>query len=78
MNPDQTAPMGEVTSLRDFFKIWSNRQTLAGNWQNYCFMVKPNGPIFKVAGTEGQVGGSFCRLPALNENTESDLGPYCL
>ena len=35
----------------------------------YCFIVQPNGPIFKVAGTEGKVGGCFCRLPALNENT---------
>ena len=34
-----------------------------------CFMAQPNGPIFKVAGTEGKVGGCFCRLPALNENT---------
>ena len=35
----------------------------------YCFIVQPNGPIFKVAVTEGKVGGCFCRLPALNENT---------
>ena len=46
----------------------------------YCFIVQPNGPIFKVAGTEGKVGGCFCRLPALNENTGvgPDLDPNCL
>ena len=38
--------------------------------QIYWFMVQPNGPTFKVAGTEGKVGGCFCRLPALNENTD--------
>ena len=26
--------------------------------------------FIKVAGTEGKVGGYFCRLPPLNENTE--------
>ena len=30
--------------------------------------------FIKVAGTEGKVGGYFCRLPPLNENT--DL-PHC-
>ena len=30
----------------------------------------------KVAGTEGKVGGFFCRLPPLNENTET--GQYYL
>ena len=37
--------------------------------QIYCFMEQPNGPIFKVAGTEGQVGGCFCQLQALNQST---------
>ena len=37
--------------------------------QIYCFLVQPYGPIFKVAGTEAKVGGCFCLLPALNENT---------
>ena len=34
-------------------------------------MVQPNGPILKVTGTEGKVGGCLCRLPALTENTDS-------
>ena len=36
----------------------------------YNIMVHPNGQIFKVATTEGKVGGCFCQLPALYENTE--------
>ena len=29
--------------------------------------------FIKVAGTEGKVGGYFCRLPPLNENTDEEL-----
>ena len=31
--------------------------------------IQSNGPVFKVAGTEGKVCVCFCRLPALRENT---------
>ena len=30
----------------------------------------------KVAGTEGKVGGYFCRLPPLNENTAYGRGGH--
>ena len=36
--------------------------------------------FIKVAGTEGKVGGYFCRLPPLNKNTDvgsgSDITPF--
>ena len=47
---------------RDFSKIWSSRQKMQGNWPNLLFYGQIIGPIFKVAGTEGKVGGCFCRL----------------
>ena len=31
--------------------------------------------FIKVAGTEGKVGGYFCRLPPLNENTATTVLP---
>ena len=32
--------------------------------------------FIEVAGTEGKVGGYFCRLPHLNENTVQVKTPY--
>ena len=55
---------------RDFSKFWSSRQTLSGTWPNSLLYSITKS--FKVAGTEGKVGGYFCRLPPLNENTSLD------
>ena len=38
--------------------------------QIHCFIVHSMDQFIKVAGTEGKVGGYFCRLPPLNENTD--------
>ena len=38
--------------------------------QIHFFIVYPMDQFIKVAGTEGKVGGYFCRLPPLNENTD--------
>ena len=37
--------------------------------QIHFFIVYPMDQFINVAGTEGKVGGYFCQLPPLNENT---------
>ena len=48
--------------------------------QIHCFIVYPMDQFINVAGTEGKVGGYFCQLPPLNENTVSQatkIFQYC-
>ena len=37
--------------------------------QIHCLLYNLRTKSIKVAGTEGKVGGHFCRMPPLNENT---------